>query len=98
MIYINFYLLNPWKKGLEYKNLYHKLVKVTKHKSIYIELLHTKTTLIGFCVDIHPFKTSHAGFDVNFALFGYSLQIEFFDNRHWNFEKDCWERNLESPK
>ena len=91
MIYFNFYLLNPWKKGLTYKKLFSNLTKVTENKSLYIELLQTHSTLIGFCVDIHPVKSSHAGFDVNFALFGYSLQIEFFDERHWNFNEDRWE-------
>ena len=32
-------------------------------------------------------RCSHAGVAVSFALFGLSVSMEWYDTRHWNYEK-----------
>lgn len=34
----------------------------------------------------------HAGVQVTLGLFGYGLDFNFYDNRHWNDETKDWEK------
>lgn len=36
-------------------------------------------------------KTDHAGFLFYIELFGLNFNFEIHDNRHWDYENDCWE-------
>lgn len=36
-------------------------------------------------------RTDHAGFEIWVGLFGYALQYLFYDDRHWDNKKGCWE-------
>ena len=53
---------------------------------------------LGFCLfgDIFNIfahwnsKTDHAGFVFNITIFGLSLHLNIYDNRHWDFIEDNW--------
>jgi hypothetical protein len=36
-------------------------------------------------------RTDHAGADLWLALLGYSVNFKFYDNRHWDYEKNIWQ-------
>lgn len=36
-------------------------------------------------------ESDHAGISFYFEVFGFSLSAEIYDNRHWNYENNCWE-------
>jgi hypothetical protein len=36
-------------------------------------------------------RQDHAGFDLEAGLFGYCVHFNFYDNRHWDYEKKVWE-------
>jgi hypothetical protein len=35
-------------------------------------------------------RTDHAGIDLWLGLLGYAVNLKFYDNRHWDYEKDIW--------
>jgi len=35
--------------------------------------------------------TDHAGFNLNIEIFGLYFIFQIYDNRHWNYEYNCWE-------
>jgi hypothetical protein len=36
-------------------------------------------------------RQSHAGIRLCLGLFGYNIEVQIYDNRHWDTEKDQWE-------
>lgn len=38
-------------------------------------------------------KQDHAGVKLRFAIFSYQLSLSLYDNRHWDYDNDCWEEN-----
>lgn len=85
MISFNFNLRNPWSNT--FKNVWCKSY-VTPFKNKYIELEVTKDfTLICFMFN-WTVRQSHAGLDLEIGLLGYNVHVQFYDNRHWNVEKN----------
>ena len=82
MIYFSFALSNPFSN--RFANLYCKSWQVAKHKTVELELL-KDTTIIDFMIRITA-RQSHGGADLGFGLFGYSVSLCYYDNRHWNKE------------
>lgn len=37
-------------------------------------------------------KQDHAGIDWEFEILGLTLTLNLHDNRHWDYEKDGWEK------
>lgn len=37
------------------------------------------------------FKTDHAGITVSFGILGHMIEFMIYDNRHWDYENNCWE-------
>jgi len=36
-------------------------------------------------------NTHHAGPSIYLEAFGLFLAVDIYDNRHWNYEEECWE-------
>ena len=72
-----------------FENLFCRGGKIYEHKYYIIEFL-KDGVLLSLDVDITLFGEDHAGANLSFGVFGYSLHIGIYDNRHWNFEKDDW--------
>jgi hypothetical protein len=36
-------------------------------------------------------RQSHAGLELEAGVFGYCIQFTFYDNRHWDYENNCYE-------
>lgn len=89
MIKFNFCLSNPFGNN-SYNTIFLKNGNITKNKFWEIEFHRNQRTLfsIGFTL---TFKQSHSGLSFDFGLFGYWFMLEIYDNRHWNYDNNCWE-------
>jgi hypothetical protein len=87
MIHISFGLSNPW--GKPFKNLWNRSGMITRHNAWEAELLQTRE-LIGFGFG-YTRRQSHAGLNLELALFGYSISFQIYDTRHWDHELNNWE-------
>jgi hypothetical protein len=86
MIYFSFNITNPFVR--KFKS-YNKLIKVSKNKTLDLEF--TKDNTIIFFYFRLSARESHAGLCLYFGLLGYSIGLEFSDDRHWDMEKGTWE-------
>ncbi len=48
------------------------------------------SSIIGFSID-YTMRQDHAGFVLEFDLFGWNIEYRFYDCRHWDDERNCWE-------
>jgi hypothetical protein len=88
MISLNFDLRNPWSNT--FKNLWCRSYE-TPFKNKFIELGLTKDfTLVSFRFN-WTVRQSHAGLDLELGVFGYNVNFQFYDNRHWDVETGSWE-------
>lgn len=86
MINFNFSISNPWSR--RWKTLWckHSLLSINKA----VEFNGYKTNTI-ITVDFNlTFQTDHAGLRLMLGLFGYEVEVHFYDTRHWDNEKDSW--------
>jgi len=93
MISFNFTLRNPWSNGFD--NLWCRSYKTPfTNKFIELEFIRDCTLVsFGFSWTV---RQAHAGLDLEAGLFGYCVHFNFYDSRHWNFEKKEWETHEEN--
>jgi hypothetical protein len=91
MIYFNFNISNPWKRLTNSELLKSKIVHVFGNKYFYIGYHKSDLSIIGISFDISPIRRNHAGVSLTLSIFGRFLEMEFYDNRHWNSKQNCWE-------
>ncbi len=87
MIYINLSLINPWSDRFEPVWSWDK--KLTKNKAVEIEV-YRSNTVIEFEARLRH-REDHAGLTIGLGLLSYTLRAQFYDTRHWNYEKKAWE-------
>lgn len=81
MIYFKTSISNPWSN--RFANIFCKAGGTPfKNKFWEVELLKTNQ-LIGFEFSLTT-RCDHAGVFLEVGLLGFSLSINFYDNRHWN--------------
>ena len=87
MINCSFDIALPF--DVEFKNFWCKSWR-TPFKNKFIELeFFTIKQLVGVNF-LWTTKHDHAGVDIQLSLFGRSLHFTFYDNRHWDYENNCW--------
>lgn len=91
MIDFNFAISNPFSNTSSHI-FFVKHGKINKNKSWELESYRFPKILFSFNIDI-SFRQSHSGFGFSFGLFGYCIIFVLYDNRHWNYENNCWEEN-----
>lgn len=97
MINFSFNISWPWFKSSDRQVDYiEKTWKLSKHKSLEIQFSKAGNSLIGAILD-WSMRCDHAGLMVEFSLFRHFFIINFYDNRHWNYEKDRYV-NYDDPK
>lgn len=88
MINLRFSLSNPWWNRFE--NVYSNAGETPfKNKFWEVQLLKSDD-IVSFDLRVTT-RCDHAGVDLWIGLFGYSVNLNFYDNRHWNPEKGAWE-------
>ena len=87
MIYIKFNIRNPWSNRWSSGQSY--TGRITEHKFWEIQFMKTADLI---CFEFHySINQDHAGFSLELALAGYSGSFAFYDNRHWDYEKNDWQ-------
>lgn len=85
MINIRFSLTNPWSNKFE--TVYFSSGKTPiKNKFWEIQIMKTDD-IVAFDFRVSA-RTDHAGLDLWLGLLGYSINLNFYDNRHWDFEEN----------
>ena len=88
MINLNFNIRNPWSKRFFIMKSWHGTAWI-EHK--YWEFNIYKTAdIVGFHFDL-GLRQDHAGLSISLDLLGHSVHFEFYDNRHWDNDRDYWE-------
>lgn len=56
---------------------------------------------IGFLGDVFNIntfwdkKSDHAGWTFDLKILGFSIHLNIYDTRHWDYDNDCWEVYLD---
>jgi hypothetical protein len=87
MIYINLSLKNPWSDHFEPVWSWSK--RLFKHKAVEVEV-YCSNTIAEFGSRFTA-REDHAGLTLGLGLLSYTLRAQFYDTRHWNYEKKAWE-------
>lgn len=87
MIDIHLGLRNP------YSERWHSLFSRTyalpiQHKHLEINLERNSDIIVLNLRITH--RQSHAGIFLNLAILGYSVLFNMYDDRHWDYENNCW--------
>jgi hypothetical protein len=89
MINLHFNIRNPRSKV--FKNFWCRSYK-TPITNKFIELeFYKDSSIVSFNFDL-TVRQSHSGLDFEVGLLGFCVHFMLYDNRHWNHEKDKWER------
>lgn len=83
-------LQNPFKCD-EFKNYGCKTVPLTTNKTFEIQLTHYAFNWFEINVDLSWNGRDHAGPSIELNLFGYTLDVKIYDNRHWKYSEHKWE-------
>ena len=89
MIRLQFNISNPW--GNDFKNVKCWSGNLPiKHKHWEFEILKS-TDVINFHFEI-THRTDHAGLNFELAVLGFGIRFMIYDNRHWNWANNSWEK------
>jgi hypothetical protein len=89
MILLQFNVSNPWRSDKVWDILWSINRSVTKHKAIEFNGYRT-----GHFINMEfdsRFQGNHAGARIMLGLFGYEVEIHFYDIRHWDYDRHTWE-------
>jgi hypothetical protein len=87
MINLKFLITNPWWDRFE--NVY-AVAGQTPIKNKFWEFQIIKSDdILSFDLRI-THRTDHAGVDLWVGLLGYSMNLNLYDNRHWDIETNTW--------
>ena len=84
MIYFGFNITNPWCN--RFKNIWSWVYDTPfKHKFIELEV-YKDNTIVSASIKLST-RQSHAGLTFDLGLLGHTIDVTFYDNRHW-YEKE----------
>jgi hypothetical protein len=89
VINLNFNIVNPWRTDKVWNTLWSKSGYITKNKAWEFNGYRT-----GHIINIEfqlTFQGDHAGARLMIGLFGYEVELDFYDTRHWNYDQNTWE-------
>ena len=87
MIHLSFGLSNPW--GRPFDNLWNRSGLITNHKAWEFSAYRTNH-IINVDFNYRPVG-DHAGVRIMLGLFGYDVELYFYDCRHWDHKTGTWE-------
>ena len=79
--------MNPWSDL--FKPVWSWDKKVTKNKAVEVEVYRSNTVAELEARLRH--REDHAGLIISLGLLSYTLRAQFYDTRHWNYEKKAWQ-------
>ena len=95
-MYFNFTIYNFTRKPDFWYKLksYHR--QLSKNKHLEIETFFSNYNLFSFEFDCKLTGKDHAGIRLKLNFCGLELEIHFYDSRHWDYKKKCWEEKTEN--
>lgn len=87
MINLNFSIEYPFSDRFEILASTNKLL--TKYKAVEANIYGT-ATIIKLSL-AYSIRRDHAGLQIEFGLFGYDCELNFYDTRHWDYKTHQWE-------
>jgi hypothetical protein len=95
-MYLSFNISFPYKKHTKHIDYVVKTWSISKNKSLELQISKWGNSWTLFGIIISPsWYRSHSGFLFDITLFNYCMIINFYDNRHWNYEEGRWCRDDE---
>lgn len=95
-MYLSFNISFPYKKHKKHIDYVVKTWSISKNKSLELQISKWGHSWTLFGIRISPsWYRSHSGFEVELELFNYAMIVNFYDNRHWNYEEGRWCRDDE---
>ena len=89
MINLNFNIRNPWSQ--QFRNVWSRSFG-TFFANKFIELeIYRDSSILSFNFN-WTIRQSHAGLDIEVGLLGYCFHFNFYDSRHWDYDKECYEK------
>ena len=83
-------LRNPFQCQ-QFRNIANWTWQIAKHKYLELQFSHYAWNWIEISVDLNWRGVDHAGPWLTFNLFGYTVDLRIYDNRHWNDDTNDWE-------
>lgn len=87
MINLNFNVYNPWSNT--WNILWSQRRLIGKNKAVEFNGYRTNH-IINVDFNFKPIG-DHGGVRIMLGLFGYDVELYFYDCRHWNYETKTWE-------
>ena len=75
----------------KFNNLFNKAGKITENKFWEFEILYYSKNLFEFVINLSMVGSDHAGIELEFGIFGLSINFKIYDKRHWDYENNKWE-------
>ena len=88
MIQLNFNIVNPQRTNKVWNILWSKSRLITKNKAWEFNGYRTDHIInIEFQLTL---QGDHAGARIMLGLFGYEVELAFYDTRHWDYDTNTW--------
>lgn len=87
MINISLNIRNPYSN--QFKNIWSKGFKTPFKNKFFEAQIYKGSDLVDFFLRVTT-RQDHAGAHFGIGLFGYNLELQFYDSRHWNDEEGRW--------
>lgn len=94
MIHFNFSIINYFRRKYTKQTDYVCIDRhLFGHKHLEIQISHwgQAMDLISLTLSTPITGQDHAGIMFHLDILGYGLIINFYDNRHWDHDKNTWE-------
>lgn len=93
MINFNFNIRNPWSSKWQSYRCFHGLTPF-EHKFWELQFYRSNDVLdLNFQITT---RQSHGGVRLGLGLLSFNCEFQFYDNRHWDYETNTWEKHDES--
>lgn len=87
MIDLNFRISNPW--STRFRNICIKSGPGFIKNKYWEFNIHKSSDIISVSVSITT-KRDHSGVYLSAGLFGYNVEFNFYDTRHWDYKRNRW--------
>lgn len=83
---------NPWFKERDncFLDLYTVEEPLTENKCYCFQVSKYNDRLFKIGIDLRWRNRDHGGIEFEFVLLGYTINFNFYDRRHWNYEEGRW--------
>lgn len=88
MISLHINIRNPWSNRFSNIKSWNGST-IMKNKFWEIQI-YKSSDIVDFCVQL-THRQSHAGVFLGLGIFGYNLELQIYDIRHWNQNNQQWE-------